>query len=63
LARVLVLDLVGNDAEFVLRPNATDPDVLIRYRPGGGCSGGGRGVRRSVEAVVFERVGETVLRP
>ena len=30
----------GYDAEFVLRPNASDPDVLIRYRPGGGCSGG-----------------------
>lgn len=30
----------GYDAEFVLRPNASDPDVLVRYRPGGGCSGG-----------------------
>lgn len=30
----------GYDAEFVLRPNASDPDVLVRYRPGAGCSGG-----------------------
>jgi hypothetical protein len=28
------------DAEFLLRPNASDPDVLIRYRPGAGCAGG-----------------------
>jgi hypothetical protein len=32
--------LTGYDAEFLLRPDATDPDVLIRYRPGVSCSSG-----------------------
>jgi hypothetical protein len=54
----------GYDAEFLLRPNASSPDFLVRYGPGVGCSGGRPGCAPLVtdESKLSDRPGPLEIR-